>query len=94
MSPYTRCTALHTQEGKELQAKTKADTAVKNEGIKAQLARQLQDRKQQEQAEKQEEIEYAQLEQVCAFLWVCGMVVVVGSSQFFLVQAEAQVWSR
>jgi hypothetical protein len=45
-------------------AKAKADAAVKNEAIKAQLARQLADRAHQEQQEHQEEMEYAQLEQV------------------------------
>lgn len=58
-------TVLHAlQEGKELQAKAKAEAAVRNDAIKAQLARQLADRAQQEQQEKQEEMEYAQLEQV------------------------------
>lgn len=58
-------TVLHDlQEGKELQAKAKAEAAVRNDAIKAQLARQLADRAQQEQQEKQEEMEYAQLEQV------------------------------
>jgi hypothetical protein len=54
----------HAQEGKELTAKAKADAAVKNESIRAQLARQLAEKAQAEQQEKQEEMEYAQLEQV------------------------------
>lgn len=60
---------LTLQEGKELAAKAKADAAVKNEAIKAQLARQLADRAQHEQQEKQEEMEYAQLEQVIGAAW-------------------------
>jgi hypothetical protein len=52
------------QEGKELSAKAKADAAVKNEAIKAQLARQLAERASAEQQEKQEEMDYAKLEQV------------------------------
>lgn len=55
---------MSVQEGKELSAKAKADTAVKNEAIKAQLAGQLADRANAEQQEKQEEMDYAQLEQV------------------------------
>lgn len=52
------------QEGKELDAKARAEAAVKTESIKAQLARQLAERAQREQQEKQEELDYAQVEQV------------------------------
>jgi flagellar motility protein MotE (MotC chaperone) len=55
---------LAVQEGKELQTKAKSEAAAKNEVIKQQLERQLQFRKQQEDQEKQEEMDYAQLEQV------------------------------
>lgn len=58
------CVRVSVQEGQELSAKAKADAAVKNEAIKAQLARQLADRANAEQQEKQEEMDYAQLEQV------------------------------
>jgi hypothetical protein len=62
---YFCLTVVHDlQEGKELQAKAKAEAAVRIDAIKAQLARQLADRAQQEQQERQEEMEYAQLEQV------------------------------
>lgn len=47
-----------------MSANAKADAAVKNDAIKAQLARQLADRARAEQQEKQEEMDYAKLEQV------------------------------
>lgn len=58
-------------------AKAKADAAVKNEAIKAQLARQLADRAHQEQQEHQEEMEYAQLEQVGLASWEACRIALV-----------------
>jgi len=58
------CLGAFLQEGKELDAKARAEAAVKNDSIKAQLARQLAERAQREQQEKQEELDYAQVEQV------------------------------
>lgn len=53
------------QEGKELIAKSKAAAAVKADDIKVQLAKQLAERARREQQEKQEDLDYAQVEQVC-----------------------------
>lgn len=62
MLPARLCVS---QEGKQLDAQARAAAAVRAEALKAVLAQQVAARVNKAQQEKQEEMDYAQVEQVC-----------------------------